>query len=150
MRQQIERGSKRDRHPSFGASRLKALAAGAFATALLIRSATAAADGGYAPPVVVQQDSSAFVEMVDQRALLRVLDDRAELWLQDRYRASVEEFGWVIPIPSMPQVDCEEDPVLDGLDHETAPLFVERYWSCGWRTRWRSGRWERRNAWTGP
>ena len=92
----------------------------------------AAADGGYAPPHVVEQGAGAFVEMVDQRALLRVLGDRTELWLQDRYRSNVGKFGWVIPIPRVPDVSCSMEPALEGLDHETAPIFFERHWICGY------------------
>jgi hypothetical protein len=98
---------------------------------MIVAVGTAHADGGYLPPQVVETDADAFVEMVDQRALLRVEHDRAELWLQNRYQANVEKFGWVIPIPRLPDIGCVDERVLDGLDHETAPLFYEHWWTCG-------------------
>ncbi|MFO8071481.1 MAG: DUF2330 domain-containing protein [Polyangia bacterium] len=98
---------------------------------MVVAAGPAHGDGGYIPPRVVETDAGAFVEMVDQRALLRVESDRAELWLQNRYQANVEKFGWVIPIPRLPDVECVDERVLDGLDHETAPLFYEHWWTCG-------------------
>jgi hypothetical protein len=98
--------------------------------AVLALPHTARSDGGYVEPSSTSESDVA-IEMVDQRALLWVGAQTNELWLQNQYRGSAESVGWVIPIPHLPSVECTDDRLLDALDYETAPMFAERYWSCG-------------------
>ena len=99
----------------------------AFSSLALI-AAVANADGGYVEPTT-HDTTGGYVEMVEQRALLWRRADQVELWIQNRYHNTLENFGWVIPLPRLPSdVGCIEEPVLDALDHETAPIFQTVSW----------------------
>ncbi len=104
---------------------------GAILALLIGFSPRVLADGGFISPGFVEGENEVFVDMVGQRALLWIRSYETELWLQDRFVGNTDSFGWVIPVPRVPKVECVDERVLDGLDYETSAMFRETYWTCG-------------------
>ena len=71
----------------------------------LFAHATASADGGYAPSRDVP-----IVYMPEQGAIVYFKDGREDLIIQVSYqRTGSDDFGWIIPLPSVPEIDSESE-----------------------------------------
>jgi hypothetical protein len=83
----------------------------------LFACATARADGGYFPSKD-EQGVYMDVYMPEQLAIVYFKDGREDLIIQVQYqRARADDFGWIVPIPSIPEIDTESQ--------ELAGIFTE-------------------------
>jgi hypothetical protein len=51
-------------------------------------------------------------------------DDTISAYVQINYTGSAPDFSWVVPVPSVPQVDVAEIASFDELSNLTAPIFM--------------------------
>jgi hypothetical protein len=70
--------------------------------------ATASADGGYPSP-----KNAPKVYIPEQRAIVYFKDGREDLIIRSSYeRTERDDFGWIIPLPSIPEIDSESEGLL--------------------------------------
>jgi hypothetical protein len=86
--------------------------------------ATARADGGYFPSKT-EQDVYMDVYMPEQLAIVYFKDGREDLIIQVQYqRARADDFGWIVPLPSVPEIDTESQG-LAGIFTELSRLTTD-------------------------
>ncbi|PJF39578.1 MAG: DUF2330 domain-containing protein [Chloroflexi bacterium] len=51
-------------------------------------------------------------------------DDTVSAYVQINYTGSAMDFSWVVPVPSVPEVDVAEIASFDELSNLTAPIFI--------------------------
>lgn len=86
-------------------------------TVILLQTG-AKADGCFVPPPNVQ------IYEPDQRALIMKDGDYESIILQVRAEGSAQEFGWVVPVPSYPNVTEADSLIFNDLERLTAPRSV--------------------------
>ncbi len=65
------------------------------------------------------------VDQQAERIIFAVNDDGTiSAYVQINYTGSAPDFSWVVPVPSVPQVDVAEIATFDELSALTAPIFV--------------------------
>lgn len=85
--------------------------------ALLSGSSAWACGGLFCQNVPVDQQA--------ERIIFAVNDDGTiSAYVQINYTGSAPDFSWVVPVPSVPQVDVAEIATFDELSALTAPIFV--------------------------
>ena len=83
----------------------------------ILSVSTAAACGGlFCQNVPVDQQA--------ERIIFTVNDDNTiSAYVQINYTGSAPDFSWVVPVPSVPEVDVAEMATFDELSNLTAPIF---------------------------
>ena len=65
------------------------------------------------------------VDQQAERIIFTVNDDGTiTAYVQINYTGSAPDFSWVVPVPSVPEVDVAEIASFDELSNLTAPLFM--------------------------
>lgn len=113
-----------------------ALAGGAFTLALLVTPSDARACGCFAPP-----DPSVPVLQAGERIVFAHQDGKITAHIQIQYQGEANEFGWLLPLPSVPKMKLGVDELFTQLIGQTQPKYrLNRVVpdSCRWSTRGRS------------
>lgn len=104
--------------------------------AFLIIPFLVSADGGIFPP------PDYYIHETDQRAVIFYENGLETLILSVTFRGDAEDFGWVIPTPSRPQVSKSSDELFTSLEQITTfaedlvrPLTFEEAYNLGKATR---------------
>jgi hypothetical protein len=65
------------------------------------------------------------VDQQAERIIFAVNDDSTiSAYVQINYTGSAPDFSWVVPVPSVPQVDVAEIATFDELSNLTSPIFI--------------------------
>jgi len=106
------------KHPL--AMRLVALSAGVALVALvfLARTPQASACGCFTPP-----DPTVPIVQAGERIAFQIADGKVTAHIQIQYSGSAEEFGWLLPLPSIPTLDVGTDELFAQLIAQTQPLY---------------------------
>jgi len=67
------------------------------------------------------------MEGTDQRAVIWHDGKRETLIVSSSYRGSAEDFVWVVPVPSRPEVGAGKDELFTALDDYTRPEEIDSY-----------------------
>jgi hypothetical protein len=94
------------------------LLAAALAATLAAATAPALAGGAYFSRAAEAPSSRV------QQAYLIHFDGWETLCLQSDYRGPTEDFAWVIPVPSQPEVSLSESGTLTALEKKTRPTVI--------------------------
>ncbi|MFC1573431.1 DUF2330 domain-containing protein [Candidatus Eisenbacteria bacterium] len=80
------------------------------------------ADGGFVVPLTYHLYES------DQRALVVFDEDqqKEELYVQAGFRGDITDFAWIIPVPSVPEVDTADADLFDEAERLTRPSYRHR------------------------
>lgn len=86
----------------------------------------AVADGGFVLPPLTQEDikegiREAYLDEPEQNAIIVYDGENETLYLQARYEGNVEDFAWIVPVPSKPSVEKGRT----GLMEEIADYFYQ-------------------------
>jgi MYXO-CTERM domain-containing protein len=102
------------------AARLAALSAGAILAGgvFLFRAPVARACGCFTPP-----DPTVPIVQAGERIAFQVEDGVVTAHIQIQYSGSAEEFGWLLPLPSVPTLDVGTDELFTQLIQQTQPLY---------------------------
>jgi MYXO-CTERM domain-containing protein len=109
---------------------LAALSVGAFAGALLASPRSAEACGCFAPP-----DPSVPIVQAGERILFSHEDGMVTAHIQIQYAGDAAEFGWLLPLPSVPRLELGIDELFAQLTDATQPKYrLNRQGNdvCGW------------------
>jgi hypothetical protein len=88
-----------------------------FLVLLVLSVSTAAACGGlFCQNVPVDQQAERIIFAVNNDATISA-------YVQINYTGSAPDFSWVVPVPSVPEVDVAEMATFDELSRLTAPIF---------------------------
>lgn len=74
--------------------------------------------GCFAQPNAVQQ-----VVQAGERIVFAVRDDEVEMHVQVAYSGDAEDFGWLLPVPAVPELALGSDDLFAQLDQAFAPRF---------------------------
>ena len=102
---------------------------GAFALAMGTDTPAARACGCFTPP-----DPSVPVVQAGERILFAMKDGQVTAHIQIQYQGSATEFGWLLPLPSIPVMDLGTDELFNTLLTNTQPKYrlVKKYeGNCG-------------------
>jgi MYXO-CTERM domain-containing protein len=101
-------------------ARIAALAAGALMVGLvfLLRSPAAHACGCFTPP-----DPSVPIVQAGERIAFQIADGKVTAHIQIQYSGPAEEFGWLLPLPSLPELEVGTDELFNQLIQQTQPLY---------------------------
>lgn len=91
---------------------------GAGALAFAAAEPAARACGCFAQPNPVQQ-----VVQAAERIVFAQRGPKVEMHVQVTYDGDAEDFGWLLPVPSVPELDVGSDAFFAQLDRVTAPRF---------------------------
>ncbi|HUS67052.1 MAG TPA: DUF2330 domain-containing protein [Kofleriaceae bacterium] len=94
-----------------------ALAATAL-TATLAGQPTAEACGCFAPP-----DPSVPIVQAGERIAFALEDGKVKAHIQVQYSGAAEEFGWLLPLPSLPTLEVGTDELFVQLISTTQPVY---------------------------
>jgi len=86
-------------------------------TALLGLSAVAACGGLFCQNLPVDQQAERIIFTVNG-------DGTITAYVQINYTGSAPDFSWVVPVPSVPEVDVAEIATFDELSRLTSPIFI--------------------------
>jgi len=103
--------------------------AAAFVLALFGREAAVRACGCFAPP-----DPSVPIVQAGERILFAVKDGQVTAHIQIQYSGAAKDFGWILPLPSVPTLEVGTDELFTFLINTTQPKYrlVRNYdGSCG-------------------
>jgi Uncharacterized protein conserved in bacteria (DUF2330) len=102
------------------AIRLVALSAGAalIGLVLLARTPKAEACGCFTPP-----DPSVPIVQAGERIAFQVKDGKVTAHIQIQYSGPAEEFGWLLPLPSIPTLEVGTDELFVQLINQTQPAY---------------------------
>ena len=102
------------------AARLAALSAGAILAGgvFFFRAPLAQACGCFTPP-----DPTVPIVQAGERIAFQVEDGVVTAHIQIQYSGSAEEFGWLLPLPSVPTLDVGTDELFGQLIQQTQPLY---------------------------
>lgn len=102
------------------AARLTALSAGAILAGgvFLYRAPVARACGCFTPP-----DPTVPIVQAGERIAFQVEDGVVTAHIQIQYSGSAEEFGWLLPLPSVPTLDVGTDELFGQLIQQTQPVY---------------------------
>src|SRR6266568_3343701 len=92
---------------------------GALAGATLVGQAVAAACGCFAPP-----DPSVPVVQAGERILFARADGVVTAHIQIQYRGDAADFGWLLPLPSLPTLELGSDELFTRLIATTQPKYL--------------------------
>lgn len=97
---------------------LRALLACAVA-AILSLSQNAEACGCFAPPNVAET-----IVQAGERILFSVKDGKVTAHIQIQYSGEAKDFGWLLPLPSVPTLKVGSDELFARLDATTRPVYL--------------------------
>src|SRR5690349_4868128 len=102
-------------------ARVATVAAGVGAALLiqLIHAPRAEACGCFTPP-----DPSVPIVQSGERILFGLEDGTVTAHIQIQYSGAAEEFGWLLPLPSMPEMQLGTDELFAQLIATTQPKYV--------------------------
>ena len=100
------------------------------ATLFSIGARSAKACGCFTPP-----DPSVPVVQAGERLLFSVANGQVTAHIQIQYAGSASEFGWLLPLPSEPQLELGTDELFNQLTAQTQPKYrlQRNFGSCGQR-----------------
>lgn len=87
------------------------------ASTLIVRDSAEACGGLFCQNVPVDQQAERIIFTVNA-------DDTISAYVQINYTGSAPEFSWVVPVPTVPEVDVAEIEMFDELSNMTAPVFL--------------------------
>jgi hypothetical protein len=99
--------------------KLAAVLGGAAFLAGLFQAADARACGCFAPP-----DPSVPIVQAGERILFSVQDGEVTAHIQIQYAGGSGEFGWILPLPSVPTLDLGTDELFLQLTNTTQPKYT--------------------------
>src|SRR5688572_19066524 len=97
--------------------RLAAAATVAGAAALLTSTPRVEACGCFAPP-----DPSVPIVQAGERILFAMEEGRVIAHIQVQYSGPAEEFGWLLPMPAIPDIEIGTDELFTQVTATTQPL----------------------------
>ncbi len=102
------------------AVRLTALSAGALSIALVFFARTPKADacGCFTPP-----DPTVPIVQAGERIAFQIADGKVTAHIQIQYKGPAEEFGWLLPLPSVPTMNVGTDELFLQLIQATQPQY---------------------------
>jgi len=103
------------RRPSFAAVTLATVAAGALAVAY---PSDARACGCFAQP-----SAATPVVQAGERILFAHEADQVIAYIQIKYQGAADQFGWIVPLPSVPTLELGTDALFTMLDKSTLPQY---------------------------
>src|SRR5947209_3400621 len=108
--------------------RLVAATVLAAAATLVAAAPRASACGCFAPP-----NPTVAVVQAGEKILFAVDGQTITAHVQIRYQGDAAEFGWLVPLPSVPEVSVGTDELFARLSAATAPSFTltTRTMRCG-------------------
>ena len=110
-----------------GFHRLLAATALAASTAALSAPSVAHACGCFAPP-----DPTVPVLQAGERILFATSGNQVTAHIQIQYVGDAKEFGWLLPLPSVPTLELGTDELFAQLAQATRPsYFIEKYTTSG-------------------
>lgn len=95
------------------------LALGAAGAVFLLRAPEAEACGCFAPP-----DPSVPVVQAGENILFSIENGQVVAHIQVQYAGPASEFGWLLPLPSVPEMELGTDELFAQLIATTQPKFV--------------------------
>ncbi len=103
------------------AVRLAALAIGAalVAAVSLVRIPDARACGCFTPP-----DPSVPIVQAGERIAFQLREGKVTAHIQIQYSGPAEEFGWLLPLPSVPTLEVGTDELFAQIIQQTQPKYV--------------------------
>ena len=87
--------------------------------AVVLSSAPAEACGCFAPSTTVTP-----VIQAGERILFAVRDGKVLAHIQIQYSGDARDFGWLLPLPSVPRLETGSDELFDQLLEQTDPVFT--------------------------
>lgn len=78
------------------------------------------ADGIYLPP------KDFYIRSSNQKAVIIYEKGQETLILSTQFKGNAKDFGWVIPVPSRPEVSKSSDELFTSLNDLTAPKYYRR------------------------
>src|SRR5947209_13888946 len=78
----------------------------------------AEACGCFAQPTVAQP-----VVQAGERILFAADQGMVTAYIQIKYQGSANQFGWLVPVPSVPTLELGTDEVFDQLSSTTQPTY---------------------------
>lgn len=87
---------------------------GTLALVFLILPSSLRGDGGFFPPRL-DPATKAELREPEQLAILHHADGMETLFLQVKYEGNLSEFGWVIPVPSKPEVETADSGLFEAV-----------------------------------
>ncbi len=102
------------------AVRLAALSIGVASVAVvsLVRIPDARACGCFTPP-----DPSVPIVQAGERIAFQLADGKVTAHIQIQYSGPAEEFGWLLPLPSVPTLQVGTDELFAQLIQQTQPTY---------------------------
>lgn len=92
---------------------------GCLVVAVLAWSQRAEACGCFAPPNVAET-----IVQAGERILFSVQDGKVTAHIQIQYSGDAKDFGWLLPLPSVPTLKVGSDELFARLDATTRPSYV--------------------------
>jgi hypothetical protein len=106
-----------------------AIAAVAFGLSTAVRESRVLACGCFTPP-----DPSVPIVQAGERILFEIEDGVVTSHVQIQYSGPAEEFGWLLPLPSVPELGVGTDELFTQLIAQTQPkygLTAQYHGNCG-------------------
>jgi hypothetical protein len=100
-------------------SLLSFAALGAAAVAVAAYPSDAAACGCFAIPTPATP-----VVQAGERILFAHEGDQVIAYIQIKYQGAADQFGWIVPLPSVPTLEIGTDELFDTLDTTTLPQYL--------------------------
>ncbi len=116
-------------HPGAIMTRLMPLAAAAALFGALIPSTAEACGGFFCSTVPIDQSKERIVFAIDEP------NEKVEAHIQIFYQGAAEEFAWIVPVPSIPEMGLSTDQLFQQLEWMTAPQFLldsQQIGDCTW------------------
>ena len=107
-----------------------------FSAALITVSLTALERQAHACGCFTPPDPSVPVVQAGERIAFAMKDGVVTSHIQIQYSGPAEEFGWLLPLPSIPELRVGTDELFTNLINSTQPLYrLERQFqgNCAWQ-----------------
>lgn len=99
----------------------------ATAAMLLVPAADALACGCFSPPVPESlEDDSYAINQLSEQIIFEVEDGHVTAHVSIRYEGEPESFAWMVPVPSVPDLDLSPAALFGLIDDATAPIVSIR------------------------
>ncbi len=100
---------------------MRALVGCAAVAAISFHSFEAAACGCFAAPVVTTTDP---IVQAGERILFAQTGNQVTAYVQIQFKGDASDFGWLLPLPAVPDVKTGTDELFEVLDATTRPRFA--------------------------
>ena len=87
--------------------------------AALIPAGDAAACGCFTPP-----DPASPIVQSGERIIFAAFGNQITSIIQIQYSGDAKDFGWLLPLPSLPTLELSSDEIFSQLESSTAPTYV--------------------------